>query len=178
MSASPENEALQLWKSAAPSSERFLEYVDIEPTDTDFANERQEAFCRRLIALARQHPQQDRAPQGEAYGWIVLDETGDPGFAAKWPQACHETINEAINEHNMPEAAQWTVRPFYLAPSASIDAAQPAQREVWEPAARTGIDSEGIFYYHALVRDLEPYTILFRLAATPSPITDKDSHGR
>jgi hypothetical protein len=33
-----------------------------------------------------------------------------PQFCAGWPEACHEHINDAINEHDIAEAVNWIVR--------------------------------------------------------------------
>lgn len=48
--------------------------------------------------------------------WLVLDGKGGPIFCAGWPQACHEHINNAINEHGIEGAEKWTVRRAELAP--------------------------------------------------------------
>jgi hypothetical protein len=42
--------------------------------------------------------------------WVVLDETGEPIHCASWPEACHEHINDAINEHQIEGAEKWVVR--------------------------------------------------------------------
>lgn len=42
--------------------------------------------------------------------YLALDETGEPQHCASWPEACHEHINDAINEHKLDEAARWVVR--------------------------------------------------------------------
>ena len=52
--------------------------------------------------------------------WLVIDENGQPIFCAGWPQACHEHINDAINEHNIYEAAKWTVRTAQLVPNEKV----------------------------------------------------------
>jgi hypothetical protein len=41
--------------------------------------------------------------------WVVQDETGRPVHCAAWPEACHEHINDAINEHGIEEAKAWKV---------------------------------------------------------------------
>lgn len=50
--------------------------------------------------------------------WIVLDDEGWPIYCAGWPEACHEHINDAINEHDIDGAEKWTVRRAELTPSA------------------------------------------------------------
>lgn len=49
--------------------------------------------------------------------WLVLDEEGWPVHCAGWPSACHEHINDAINEHDIEGAAKWTVRRAELVPN-------------------------------------------------------------
>jgi hypothetical protein len=41
--------------------------------------------------------------------WGVQDETGQPVHCAAWPEACHEHINDAINEHGIEESKAWRV---------------------------------------------------------------------
>ena len=49
--------------------------------------------------------------------WIVLDEDGFPIYCAGWPEACHEHINEAINDFAIVGAARWRVRRAELVPN-------------------------------------------------------------
>lgn len=56
----------------------------------------------------------DQAP--EPVAWIVFDEQGVPEYVASYREACHEHINDALAQFDMPEAAKWIVRPAYLAP--------------------------------------------------------------
>jgi len=42
--------------------------------------------------------------------WIVIDENGYPIYCAGWPEACHEHINDAINNFQIEEAEKWKVR--------------------------------------------------------------------
>jgi hypothetical protein len=51
--------------------------------------------------------------QAKPVAWHVVDEQGGIQHAATWPQACHEHINDAINEHDLEEASRWIVRPVY-----------------------------------------------------------------
>jgi hypothetical protein len=44
--------------------------------------------------------------------WVVQDETGLPIYCASYPEACHEHINDAINEHGIEEAKAWKVLRF------------------------------------------------------------------
>jgi hypothetical protein len=44
--------------------------------------------------------------------WIVQDEAGLPIYCASYPEACHEHINDAINEHGIEEAKAWKVLRF------------------------------------------------------------------
>jgi hypothetical protein len=41
--------------------------------------------------------------------FVVLDETGLPIYCASYALACHEHINDAINEHAVEEAKAWKV---------------------------------------------------------------------
>lgn len=43
--------------------------------------------------------------------WVVLGESGEPDYCASYPEACHEHINDAI-EQGITEAARWVVREF------------------------------------------------------------------
>jgi hypothetical protein len=54
--------------------------------------------------------------------WVVLDETGVPIFCASWSEACHEHINDAINEHSITEAKAWKVRHYANGATASVRA--------------------------------------------------------
>ena len=49
--------------------------------------------------------------------WIVLDEEGFPIYCAGWPEACHEHINEAINDFQIEDAGKWKVRRAELVPN-------------------------------------------------------------
>jgi hypothetical protein len=40
----------------------------------------------------------------------VIDDHREPIHIASWPEACHEHINDAINEHKIEEASKWAVR--------------------------------------------------------------------
>ena len=42
--------------------------------------------------------------------WVVMSDDGIPVYVAAYPEACHEHINDAINEHRVAEAAKWVVR--------------------------------------------------------------------
>lgn len=52
--------------------------------------------------------------------WLVLDQGGNPIFCAGWPQACHEHINDAINEHDIDEAGKWQVVRAVVTPNAAL----------------------------------------------------------
>lgn len=52
----------------------------------------------------------------EPVAWLVLDRNGYVMHAASWEQAAHDHINDAINEHDLKEAADWIVRPCYTTP--------------------------------------------------------------
>lgn len=49
--------------------------------------------------------------------WLVLDEEGEPIHCASWSSACHEHINDAINDHDIEGAAKWKVRRAELVPN-------------------------------------------------------------
>lgn len=42
--------------------------------------------------------------------WVVLDEGGHAIYCASCPSQCHEHINDAIIEHDIPDAGKWSVR--------------------------------------------------------------------
>jgi hypothetical protein len=54
--------------------------------------------------------------------WIVQDDQGQPIFCASRPEACHEHINDAINEHGITEASAWKVLHYGNASPAGHDA--------------------------------------------------------
>jgi hypothetical protein len=107
------------------------------------------AFCERLIALARQ--QQDRAPRGEAVacyasygedGNLFIPPDGNGHFPLYGAAAIHQLeeenatlrkgLNAARNGHSILAALDRMLTAErklaeLAAPSASIDAAQPAQ---------------------------------------------------
>ena len=53
----------------------------------------------------------------EPVAWHVCSVNSDGSLslehAAAWKEAAHEHINDAINEHDIEEAATWVVRPVY-----------------------------------------------------------------
>jgi hypothetical protein len=57
-----------------------------------------------------EHPQST-----EQQFWIVLDEDGEPCHCASWPEACHEHINEALEE-KLEGAERWVVREVKVVP--------------------------------------------------------------
>lgn len=65
--------------------------------------------------------------------WVVLDENESPIYCAGWPQACHEHITDALTEHDLLEAASWTVRKATIGatPSPAEDR-RDAERFRWE----------------------------------------------
>ena len=52
----------------------------------------------------------------EPVAWCVFDEDNQPAYVAGWREACHEHINDALQEHDIAEAAKWVVRPLYAVP--------------------------------------------------------------
>lgn len=63
--------------------------------------------------LARADEPQSEPPTpdaGEPEVWVVLDENGHSIYCASYPSQCHEHINDAIIEHDMPGAGKWCVR--------------------------------------------------------------------
>lgn len=51
-------------------------------------------------------------------GWCVFDNTNIPVYVCSWESACHEHINEEIEEYDNVDAAKWKVRPIALHQSA------------------------------------------------------------
>jgi hypothetical protein len=72
--------------------------------------------------------------------WLVIDETGEPVHCASWPDACHEHINDAINEFNIEGAEKWKVvqvKPKVADPyigKHSFAAAPTASEKAWRAA--------------------------------------------
>lgn len=57
--------------------------------------------------------------------WVVQDETGQPVHCASWPEACHEHINDAINEHGIEEAKAWKVLHYANGTTSATKELQP-----------------------------------------------------
>lgn len=55
-----------------------------------------------------EHEKIEQPPQIKPL-WIVLDGEGYPIYCASYAEACHEHINDAINEFNIYEAVDWKV---------------------------------------------------------------------
>ena len=47
--------------------------------------------------------------------WVVFDGEGLPSYCAPWERAAHDHINDALQEHDIPDAAKWTVRRYVVA---------------------------------------------------------------
>lgn len=41
--------------------------------------------------------------------WVVIDENGDPCYCHIERYGCEEHINDAISDHDIEEAAEWTI---------------------------------------------------------------------
>jgi len=56
-------------------------------------------------------------PEPEPVAYAILEgrniEDSAWGFIATWPEICQETINDAINIHDIEGAALWRVVPLY-----------------------------------------------------------------
>jgi len=59
--------------------------------------------------------------QAEPVAWIVFDEYGIPVHSTVHPKMAQDHINDALQEHDIQEAAKWVVRPVYAAPQAVPD---------------------------------------------------------
>lgn len=46
--------------------------------------------------------------------FVVIDEGGAPTYTSLWPEHCHARINDALQEHMLPEAKEWVVREYVL----------------------------------------------------------------
>lgn len=55
--------------------------------------------------------------RGEPVAWLVIDDEGQSQYAASFPEACHDYINEVLGD-GYDEAKAWHVIPVYLAPPA------------------------------------------------------------
>ena len=78
--------------------------------------------------------------------WVVIDEAGQPGYCASWPDACHEHINDALMG-GYGAAARWVVREY------GIVAGIPATGEVapWPPGM--GLEPEKVAQAKERIRD-------------------------
>jgi hypothetical protein len=71
---------------------------------------------RRLVAIEALKAELAQ-PEPEPIAYAILEgrniEDSAWGFIASWPEICHETINDAINIHDIEGAALWRVVPLY-----------------------------------------------------------------
>ena len=71
-------------------------------------------WCDRYLALKK------ACDETEPIAYAVLEgrntEDSGWGYIAGWPEACHEHINDAINEHSIEGAGKWRVVSLYEHP--------------------------------------------------------------
>lgn len=91
---------------------------------------------RNGLDWARRYFGGEQQPDPEPVAWHVVGPDGTLHHAAGWKEAAHEHINDAINEHDLLEAADWRVVPVYLA-TPTIEAAVAAERERCAQIAET-----------------------------------------
>ena len=95
-------------------------------TDRELA-ERLREYARRLTynegesEAAMKHTMFEAAARLEQIAgaeriYVVIDHEGLPDFSAPYPEACHEHINDAINQHDIDGAEKWVVRTFIRLP--------------------------------------------------------------
>ena len=75
-----------------------------------FDGNQMHAYARAALAAQPRAVPDDAWEMSEV--WVVQDETGLPIYCASYPEACHEHINDAINEHGIEEAKAWKVLRF------------------------------------------------------------------
>lgn len=92
-----------------------MECVMVCGVDCHQGDENCNGYCIGKAVSAKTYT---KADQKEI--WLVLDADGWPIYCAGWPNACHEHINDAINEHELDEAAQWKVRRAELVPNVEV----------------------------------------------------------
>lgn len=114
----------------------------------------------------------------EPVAWSVFDEEGMPEFWAAWPDACHEHINDAINEFDRVEATKFKVIPLYLhAPQAvpegwKLVPIEPTS-EMLSAAATAPIPA--VYLDSISARSALQHKVVYKamLAAAPSPEGDQ-----
>lgn len=76
--------------------------------DRDAARKERDKLRARLTEIEAQDP----------ICWAVIDPTGGGSveYTAAWKEACHEHISDMITEADMPEAANFLVRPLITLP--------------------------------------------------------------
>ena len=91
--------------------------------------------CDAPVVMGQQTPclrRNDASKQGaKPDAWVVFDEDGLPVIACAWPEAAHEHINDALQEHDIQEAALWTVRPLYASPQEAQPVHPLSDDDVW-----------------------------------------------
>lgn len=133
--------------------------------------------CRVVMSRLREknagQPAADDKAGGEPVWWVVVDEAGLPEFITIDRQMAQDHINDALQEHDCIEAAQWTVRPVYtrpqpqaIPPGYALVPVEPTEEMTW--AARdayteimSGVEPD----------DLDAQAAAYRamLAAAPKP---------
>ena len=84
--------------------------LQAEPVRECADNDSPWLVCKTCAAVGR------CAKQDEPVAWLIVDKDGTLMHAVGWREAAHEHINDAINEHDLAEAAEWKVVPAYAAP--------------------------------------------------------------
>jgi hypothetical protein len=88
----------------------------------------------------------------EPVAWHVCSVNSDGSLslehACAWEEATHEHINDAINEHDIADAASWVVRPVYASPRPTQTeptpaSPQPAPKPLSERIAQLEAAEEG-----------------------------------
>jgi hypothetical protein len=86
-----------------------------KPIESNFTSH--VAYSRELEKYVEMLEAKLKEQSGDPVAWAVLEgrdiDSSAWGFIASWPEICHETINDAINEHHNPEAKDWRVVPLY-----------------------------------------------------------------
>ena len=98
------------WYEAAALLRELASELQAEPVRECADNDSPWLVCKTCAAVGR------CAKQDEPVAWLIVDKDGTLMHAVGWREAAHEHINDAINEHDLAEAAEWKVVPAYAAP--------------------------------------------------------------
>jgi len=87
-----------------------------------------QAYAKGIADFLKMH-------EGKTFAWLVCSVNKDGSlsleYAAPWQEAAHEHINDAVAE-DIEGAAQWVVRPAFLAPQPQEASPEELAKRGWQ----------------------------------------------